>query len=164
MERFDEVVARYYQEILNYVAWQVDSLEDAKDLTQIIFTRAYRALGGFRGEASVRTWLFAIARNVIRDFFRRGNPTTSLEAYMETHGEPVLPHVELPARTVRLRRALATLPEEFREVVMMFYFEGLSLAEIAEALFLPVGTVKSRLNRARRKLRDLILEMEDGLP
>ena len=164
MERFDEVVARHYQEILNYVAWQVGNPEDAKDLTQVIFTKAYRAFGGFRGEASVRTWLYTIARNTIRDFFRRKKPTTSLEAHVETHGEPASPHVELPARTVRLQRALAALPEEFREVVMMFYFEGLSLAEIAEALSLPVGTVKSRLNRARRKLRDLILEMEHELP
>ncbi len=163
MERFDEVVARHYQEILNYVAWQVGSLEDAKDLTQIIFTKAYRAFGGFRGEASVRTWLYTIARNAVRDFFRRKKPTTSLETYVESHGDPAASHVELPARTVRLRRALAMLPEEFREVVMMFYFEGLSLAEIAEALSLPVGRVKSRLNRARRKLRDLILEMEHEL-
>lgn len=164
MKAFEEVVARHYQEILNYVAWQVGNLEDAKDLTQTIFTKAFRAWGSFRGDASVRTWLFTIARNAVRDFFRRKNPTTSLELHMESHGEPAAVHQELPARTVRLRRALQALPEEFREVIMMFYFEGLSVAEIAQALDVPVGTVKSRLNRARRKLRDLILEMEHELP
>ncbi len=151
---------RHYQEILHYVAWQVGNVEDAKDLTQTIFLKAYRAFRDFRGDASVRTWLFTIARNTLRDFFRRKRPAVSLEAHMEYHGEPATSPIELPARVARLRHALPRLPQEFREVLTMFYFEGLSIQEIAQQLGIPAGTVKSRLNRARRKLRDMILEME----
>lgn len=160
MDSFEEVVMHHYQEVLNYVAWQVGNLEEAKDLTQIIFMKAYRAFPRFRKEASVRTWIFAIARNTLRDFFRKKQPTTSLEAYTETHGDPEEPHLELPLRVARLRHALLRLPEEFREVLMMFYFEEMSIEEIAQHLNISPGTVKSRLNRGRRKLRDMILRME----
>ncbi len=161
---FEDLFMTYHDRILNHIYWQVGNLEDARDLTQQVFLQAYRAYDRFRGEARASTWLYRIATNTVRSFFRarkRRRPPDSLEAMEDAVGPVAVVHPsgpEMPRAWLRaLRHALAELPENFRQTVVLFYFEGYSIEEIAEILGVRPGTVKSRLNRARLMLRDALL-------
>jgi RNA polymerase sigma-70 factor (ECF subfamily) len=163
---FEEVFMTYHDRILNHIYWQVGDLEDARDLTQQVFLQAYRAYDRFRGDARVSTWLYRIATNTVRSFFRsrkRRRPPDSLEALEDAAGPVAVTYPsgpQMPRHWLNaLRRALAELPEAFRQTVVLFYFEGYSIEEIAEILQVRPGTVKSRLNRARLLLRDALMPL-----
>jgi len=166
---FDELVRRYKDRIYNVLYRFLGNREDARDLAQETFVRAYRGIGSFKGEAKVYTWLYSIAanlaRNRLRDCARKGrNRGTSLEAL-----EDAAPgYAEVAASTDRtprtfaaahemdeaLQRCLDELPEHYRLVFVLRTFDDLSYDEIAEAAGCPRGTVKSRLNKARLLLRE----------
>jgi len=133
---------------------------DAEDVTQESFLIAFRSIGGFRGEGSIRGWLLRIAT---RQSFRRlgqRRPTADLEAV----GEPLLADSRTdPTRVVvanegrrEIRAAVARLPEPYREVVALRFFGELSLAETAEATGRPLNTVKTHLRRGLERLRPLV--------
>lgn len=133
---------------------------DAEDVTQESFLIAFRSIGGFRGEGSLRGWLLRIAT---RQSFRRlgqRRPTADLDAV----GEPLLadsrtdpPRVVVAAEARReIRAAVARLPEPYREVVALRFFGELSLAETAEATGRPLNTVKTHLRRGLERLRPLV--------
>lgn len=145
------------------------SREAAEDATQEAFLRAYRALDGFRGER-FKSWLLRIVANVARDELRRRKrrPQRSLD---EARDDPERPSIEPRAldlgpeghaEQTDLRRlledALAQLPEDWRLVVLLSDVHGLSYNEVAAAAELPLGTVKSRLSRARAYLREILSE------
>lgn len=166
---FDEVVLRYKDRVYNVAYRLLGRHEDALDVAQEVFVRAYSGIGAFRGDAKLSTWLHSIAcnlaRNRLRDAGRRGRDKgTSLEAL-----EAAAPSVAQAALATRdtprdaaqrreldevLQRCLDELPEAYRSVFVLRTFENLSYEEIAEAAGCPAGTVKSRLNQARRLLRD----------
>lgn len=133
---------------------------DAEDVTQESFIIAFRSIGGFRGEGSLRGWLLRIAT---RQSFRRlsqRRPTADLDAV----GEPLLADSRAdPTRVVvadehrrEVRAAVARLPEPYREVVALRFFGELSLAEMAEATGRPLNTVKTHLRRGLERLRPLV--------
>jgi RNA polymerase sigma-70 factor (ECF subfamily) len=164
---FDVLVDRWEDRIRGAAYRFLGSEEEAKDVAQEAFLKAYRALGGFKREARFSSWLYQIATNLCRDRLRRRRTrgTVSLEEMEETGGAIVetrpgahdrLQQEDL-ARAVR--RAIHALGEEQREVVILKEYEGLTFLEIAQALDVPVSTVKTRLYRGLGQLR-LRLERE----
>lgn len=152
--------------------------EEARDLTQEVFLRAFRRLGSFRADASLRTWLFRITLNAARNRRRswsrhHRSRTVSLEASPDESGEGPAgrlahpspgPHRALESRAIRdrLAEALEELPEEFRVAVTLRDVEGLDYRSIARITGVRVGTVKSRIGRAREILRNRLADLRPG--
>ena len=168
---FDLLVTRYSADIYAMLFRLTENAEEAADLTQETFLHALRAIKNFRGEADLKTWLFRIAVNQSRNRFRwwtrrRREKTISLDAPLGSDNETPLsetissrqtenPEEEVLRleRQTALREALQNLPQVFREAVIFCDIEGLSYEEIALALQINVGTVKSRIARGREELR-----------
>lgn len=146
--------------------------EEAKEVTQDAFVRAYRAIGSFRGDAKFSTWLLTIVTNLCRNRRRwwarhKRLMVASLEGLIETEEESLAHQVSDPSPTPdadamnaelknQVMAALEMLDEPSRVVVVLRDMQGLSYEEIAQALRCRVGTVKSRLNRARLRLRAML--------
>ena len=163
---FDQVYERFRLPVWRLARRLTNSQEEALDTTQEIFLRVWRGLPGFRGEAKLSTWVFQIAWNYLRAYRRKMG--RSLESVTDEWpgGEDVIatardmaPDPEQRARAAealdRVEAALRELPEHYRVVVWLRDGEDLSYQEIADALDLPIGTVRSRLARARDALRRL---------
>jgi len=163
---FDALVERYRRRLF-VVCYQVlGHAQDAEDATQETFVRLARRGGGFRGEAKLSTWLYRVARNVSIDQVRHDarRPSTPV-AEIRTIEEPVVEdHTEASATADALRTALAGLDERSRRLLLLVTVEGLSYADAAAATGLPVGTVKSRVSRARLRLGELLAEAPDQRP
>ena len=166
---FEMLVDRYSSDIYALLYRLTDDPSDASDLTQDTFLRALRSVKGFRGDASLKTWLFRIAINESRNRFRwwkrrRRDVTVSLDVTIgdsdQTLHDTLADHSESPEdsalareREVKLGEALGQLKEVYREAVVLCDIEGLSYEETATALGLNIGTVKSRISRGRDELR-----------
>lgn len=165
-EAFDALVRRYQAPIVNLARAMTASDADVEDLAQETFVRAWRAIGGFRSQSSFKTWLYGIAVNVIRTHRGRRARLRLLFWTPPKHEDPgtdpldrasVDDGIEAPlAARDAIDRALATLPLDMREAVVLRDVQGLDYREIAEALGVPVGTVESRIFRARQRLRPLL--------
>lgn len=161
-EAFDELVRRYRRSVYNLVRVLAVGDNDAEDLVQDVFVRAYRAVGSFRGDSTFRSWLYRIAINVVRTHRdRRRFRSESQPADFEGHN--ALEEIAGPedveesfARRRAIDRALAALPEEWRVLVVLRDVHGLTYEEIARIVKIPRGTVDSRLFRARQRLRPLL--------
>ena len=125
---------------------------DADDLVQIVLERALARAAQWRPDAALDKWVFAIARNAWRDELRARGRSQQLFAPEEA-GEMIADRVAQPAQQLELAMALAALPPDHREVVALVLVEGMSYGEAAELLEVPVGTVTSRLARARTTLQ-----------
>lgn len=170
MQAVDELVRTYQAPIFNLAYRMVNQHEEASDLTQEVFVKVYRAIRKFKGTARFSTWLYALALNTCRSRRRRLRRIGFFEAVSldergdpedgTSHREPAdagdLPDQAMAKHETReiVGRAIATLPEEFREAIVMRDMQGLSYEEIAGATGCSEGTVKSRLWRARAKVRD----------
>ena len=163
-DAFGEVVRRWERKIYALTYGILGSREDARDASQETFIAAYRNLQGFRGEAKVSSWLHRIAVNqcITRQRRARVRAETGLEDEFGEAGDrlPATSAGESPARATEsrqraeaVRRAVGSLPQELREVILMKEFEELTFQEIADALQVPLSTVKSRLYTALRQLR-----------
>jgi RNA polymerase sigma-70 factor (ECF subfamily) len=166
---FDTLVLRHQQRALNVAYQLLRNHEDAMEVAQDAFVRAYRSIHEFRGDAAFTTWLHQIvvnlARNKHRWWTRRGRAiTASLDQPLETSDGPVEPQIASAAPgpdDLALRReflgrldvCMGRLPRKFREVLVLRNVEELSYEEIAVVLRCSVGTVKSRIARARESLR-----------
>lgn len=167
---FEELVLEYEKKVYNVALRMVNNQEDAEDITQEAFIKAYNSLSGFRGDSKFSVWLTRIVSNMCLDLIRsRGRrPTISLSVEDED-GE----NVELEISDMRqspetlmdqqltkesVRRGLKQLPDEYREILLLREIQGLSYEEISAALDLEVGTVKSRIYRGRKKLCDYLIK------
>lgn len=158
---FDVLVGRWEDRIRGAAYRVLGSEEEARDVAQEAFLKAYRGLAGFKREARFSSWLYQIALNLCRDRLRRrrSRPNVSLDE-LEASG-PVLVETRPGAHELLLRddlasivrRAVITLPDEQRDVVILKEYEGLTFLEIAQALDVPVSTVKTRLYRGLGQLR-----------
>ncbi len=171
-DAYDVLVRRYFDRIFGLVYNMIGHRQDAEDLVQTIFVRAYRALRRFRGDSSFSTWLYRIALNTsytANARRRRRADDISLAHLEEDSGwEPPArssgtldtPHhrVNLKELQVRLNEALQSLSEEHRQVVVLHDIQGWRHEDIAKAMNLPVGTVRSRLFYARRHLQEQLAE------
>lgn len=150
--------------------------EDAADLAQEAFLNAWRGLARFQGQASFSTWLYRLTSNACIDFLRREKRRATLSLTLEPEEEEGReaevaderwsPEALLDRQESRqaVRRALTQLSDEHREVLLLRELEGLSYREIAQALDLEEGTVKSRIARARLALRDFLLQSGNFFP
>ncbi|MEJ5187667.1 RNA polymerase sigma factor [Treponema sp. J25] len=159
-EAFRKIVETYKDSLYRYCLTRIGNEERAKDLVQEIFIRAYRSLPTFKLGRQFGPWIFTIASNVLRSSWRR----TTREQAMTSHlFYPEDPEQENPENNMLQRetqrevvRALRNLPHELYEVLYLYYFEGLSVSEIAKTLELEEENIKSRLFRGRKKLRKIL--------
>lgn len=165
-DSFGRLVVRYQDRLYHAMSHVVGSAEDAHDIVQDAFTQAFVKLESFRGASAFYTWLYRIAFNVAASRRRRARPTASTDRNQADRGEQVIdpreaPHerLEQHERAERVHAALATLPDEYRQVMVLREMDGCSYELIAEILDLPVGTVRSRLHRARTQMRELLKEV-----
>jgi len=141
---------------------------DPEDIAQEVFVRAWRSLHTFRGDSLFRTWLHRVAINVVRTSqTRRGRLMRVFSSFDREEGPPDQPSGEEPMDTVLARRqvidrALATLPDDLRTAVSLRDLQGLDYREIADVLGVSVGTVESRIFRARQKLKPLLAPLLKG--
>jgi RNA polymerase sigma-70 factor (ECF subfamily) len=163
-QAFEEVYRRFSHMVYNLALRLSGDPDEATDLTQEVFLRAFRHLGKFRGGSSLKTWLYRVAVNHCRSRLGRGHRRWLLplpESVAETAPEPS-PGPEEQALAEdegrRVERALAAIPAHFREAVVLRDLEGLAYEEIAQVLRVRVGTVRSRIARGRERLRELLLE------
>jgi RNA polymerase sigma-70 factor (ECF subfamily) len=162
---FAEVVAEHQRMVVQLALNLLGDRDEALDLSQDVFIRVFRTIGQFRGQSALRTWIYRIAVNQARNrhrFWRRRRRSdqVSLDAHVEAHGDfqcgaevgpdRILAQKELAAR---LQGALDALPFDQRTAIVLREVDGLSYDEIAFSLGVAVGTVKSRLTRARQSLR-----------
>jgi RNA polymerase sigma-70 factor (ECF subfamily) len=161
--RFRSVVMPHIDDAYRLAHWLTGNRTDAEDVVQDATLRAFRAIRAFAG-GSARSWLLSIVRNTAYSWLRKNRPTAvitveDLEAVELEHAEPSDPNGETPEGALiakvdaeQLRAAIAALPAPFRETLVLRDIEGLDYREIAEATEVPIGTVMSRLARARRRL------------
>lgn len=170
----NELIRKYETRAYQYAFRLTRNPEEAADVVADAFVRVYNALPNFKGNAQFTTWLYRILTNCYLDHRKKESKrqTTSLDASVETNEGEIERQVEDPHGTpeddlLRSERgrhvdtALRTLPDYQRSMILMFHAEQMSYEEIAESLDLPIGTVKSRLNRARLSLRDILSKDEE---
>jgi len=156
---FEELVISHQHRVFGVALRMLGNAAEAEEVAQEAFLRAHRAIGSFRGEAKLSTWLYGIASRLClnrlaggeRRLVRGGE--AELERLAESGADPAA-DLERSEVEQALHRAIAELPEERRIVVVLRDLEGLSYEEIAAALELELGTVRSRLHRARMDLKD----------
>ncbi len=169
---FNQLVLRFQDPVYGLTLRMLGAPQAAEDATQEAFIRAWQRLDTFRG-GSFKSWLFTIAANQARDELRRRvrRPTVSLSGASDDpeapeidppdHDPSPLQQVEQAELRTALEAALRSLPDDWREVVVLSDIHGMDYREIAEATGLALGTVKSRLSRARGRLRTVIRESRE---
>jgi len=166
---FDELVQRHQQRAYNYAYRLTSNPDEAADVVAESFLRVYRSLESFKGESSFTTWLFRIETNCFLDMKKRAKSRQSvsldemvqvndgqLETQIVDDSKSAHEHVEQHERLALIQSAMKMLPSHQRTVLFMYHAEAMSYEAIAHALRLPVGTVKSRLNRARLSLQAIL--------
>ena len=177
-EAFDELVTRYRTRVFSMIYNMVHSEQDAWDLAQDSFLKAWKSIKRFRGRSSFYTWIYRIVMNVTIDWLRKkhvkGAGTEFDDAIQLREVDPAsktVPRTEaLPYETmeqgeirVRIDQAIAQLSAEQRAVILMKEIEGMQYHEIAEALGCSIGTVMSRLFYARKKLQTLLKDVYENI-
>ncbi|MCX7068437.1 MAG: RNA polymerase sigma factor RpoE [Methylococcales bacterium] len=161
---FDLLVIKYQHKIIQVVNRYVKDINEAQDVTQETFIKAYRAIGSFRGKSTFYTWLYSIAINTAKNNLvsrsrRHFDCQIEIEVAETCGNIPQLREMETPETALLNQEILATikktideLPEEMRVAIILCEFNGLSYEEIAHAMNCPIGTVRSRIFRAREAL------------
>jgi len=162
-DAFVALMARHEAKVYNLAYRMLGRAEDASDATQEAFLSCFRHLGSFRGDAAFSTWLHRIAVNACFDLIRRRPATTSLDQEI-TEPAAVADHAEQAAAAADVHRALLAIPPEFRAVLILHELQDVPVEEIASALDVPVGTVKSRLHRGRVALGRALAREPDRVP
>lgn len=176
-EAFGLLVAKYQRKLMRLIARLVRDPVEVEDVTQEAFIKAYRALPNFRGESAFYTWLYRIgintAKNWLQTHGRRPPTTTELENPdgEEIESAELLSDVDTPERLMMTRQigetvnaVVASLPEELRTAILLREIEGLSYEEIAQAMDCPIGTVRSRIFRAREAIANKLRPLLDTGP
>lgn len=165
---FDELVRRHQDRIMNAVCRMVGDYEDARDICQEAFVKAYRAIGDFEERSAFGTWLYRIAINLCLSHHRSGkrshekpmgkkrdDETGPDHDFPDLSMEPTGAVLGREAQEV-VQRAIRALEDEYRSVIVLREIEGLSYEDVAEVLSVPIGTVRSRLHRAREALKEIL--------
>lgn len=172
-EAYTVLVRRYKDPLMNYIYRFVGDYDECADILQDTFVRLYRKKHLYKSVAKFSTWLYTIAGNLARSELRRRSRKGLFSIFQSKEkGEEFelpLPSADpLPDQTtdgslkaMRIQQALATLPDSFREAVILRDIQDLSYEEIAAILGLPIGTVKSRINRGRSQLQELLKDIYD---
>lgn len=157
---FEQIMRLYERRVFGYVMRHVNNREDAEDITQEVFIKLYKKFGSYDPKQTFTTWLFTIATNTIYDFLRHRRGKQDLL----TVDDPVQPFETADARdpyiavaaAVDVGQALEKIKTVYRTVLLLYYRDELTCEEIAAALKIPVGTVKTHLSRARKSLKEVL--------
>ncbi|WP_415880549.1 RNA polymerase sigma factor RpoE [Methylomonas sp. TEB] len=161
---FDLLVIKYQHKIVHLVNRYVKDPSEAQDVAQDSFIKAYRALGDFRGDSAFYTWLYRIAINTAKNYLlsrsrRHFDYEIDVQDAEQVENAPQLRDIETPENLLMneqivavIKSAIERLPEEMRIAITLREFEGMSYEEIAEAMDCPIGTVRSRIFRAREAI------------
>ena len=167
---YEQLVTQYEKSVYNLALRMTDNPEDAADMAQEAFIKAYNSLSSFRGDSKFSVWLYRIVSNVCLDFLRKQSrrPSVSLsvedddgeDVQLDVPDDSMSPELQLERKLTResVREGLKQLPEDYRQILLLRELQGLSYDEIAETLYIGVGTVKSRIFRAREKLCAFLLK------
>jgi RNA polymerase sigma-70 factor, ECF subfamily len=171
---FNDLIQKHQERAYKYAFRLTRDPEVSADVVAEAFLRVFNALKNFKGQSSFTTWLYRILTNCFLDLKKKdkNKQTFSLDAAMQTEDQEVTrqiedmdasPHMQLEQgeRERRIEKAVSRLPEYQRALVVMYHSELMNYEEIASAMDLPVGTVKSRLNRARLSLREMLVRDEE---
>jgi RNA polymerase sigma factor (sigma-70 family) len=162
--RFEHLYGQYHSEIYIYLCRLVGDDRQAEDLAQDAFVKAYRALARLPKEANARAWLYRIATNSALDWHRRRRLISWLPLFdRDSHPATSSSFAESSLESVAVRQALAQLPSRYRAPLVLYACQDLSTQEIADILQISRGAVKTRLFRAREKLRQLYTPEEVAL-
>ena len=158
---FGELIDRY-KDLVYAMAWRLaPDRSQVDDLAQEVFLKVHRGLPYFRGEARLSTWIYRIVANVCLQ--ARGRPRAEVPLERRPDRPPIDPGAEDTAFADvelrdRLEKAIARLPEQYRFLIAAHHLQGVQYEALAETLRIPLGTVKTHLHRAKRKLRELLSE------
>ena len=163
-DRFEKLVRRYQKPIINFIFRMVGNYEDAAELSQDVFIKAYSSLASYDSSYRFSTWLFRIATNRAIDFLRKKRvPVVSMEGPDEDttpqysdEGPSPLDEIETDRVKVLLSDAIQQLPPDYREVIVLYHVNEVSYEQIATITGLPLGTVKNRIFRARQMMRRIL--------
>jgi len=165
--RFEELVLPHLDAAYRLARLLVKRHEDAQDIVQDAYIKAFKGFGGFRG-GNAQAWILMIVRNTAYTWIKKHYTDSNLipfdEAIHQLPTEESLSESSYEERSRQLREALARLPVEFREILVLRDIEGWSYKQLASALNVPLGTVMSRLNRARERLREEIAKVQHKEP
>ncbi len=164
LESFNQLVARWERPIYALAYRTLSREEDARDVVQEAFLRAFRGLKGFKGQAKFSSWLYRITLNLCRDWMRKARRAPLIQVPENEDGLDMAEQMPSPAESVEelvnrremsraVAKAMAELPEEQRTAILMKEFHGLTFQEIADALDCPLSTVKTRLYQGLSVLR-----------
>ncbi len=162
LDAFEGIVTLYEKRVYHFILKSLRNPEDAMDISQETFLRVYRSLNLFRGQSSFSTWIFSIASNLCIDFVRKqkrrglhipalSEDSPEMQNLTDERHDPVM-HAEKRETAREIDRALAAVTPDLREIFLLREVAGLSYQEIADALDIELGTVKSRIARARAAL------------
>ena len=160
-QRYEVLISRYQNRLFKSILRQVGCVVAAEEIVQDAFVRAFLALDSFQKKSNFYTWLYRIALNASRTDFRRNKKTRPLESIGPNFDQLTIDHQVLPSELVErdeerkhVREAMQRLDESYRTILILREFEGFDYQAIADVLEIKVGTVRSRLSRARQQLRD----------
>lgn len=166
---FGQLVLKYQDRLYNTLASLTGSRDDAEDVAQEAFVQAFLKLSTFRKDSAFYTWIYRIAFNVAMTRQRRKRPQLSIDGGRDPNGADPPDNSESPVdrlqreeRARQVHAALAAISEEHRAILVLREMEGCCYETIAEILELPVGTVRSRLHRARMQLRDHLVPIHQS--
>ncbi|MHB8062310.1 MAG: RNA polymerase sigma factor [Ruminiclostridium sp.] len=175
IEAFEELTSNYYTKVFNICYRMLNNSEDASEQAQEAFIKAFRYIKDFKGNCSISTWLYRIATNVCLDYLRKNKNKKIVSLEQNTFENIKIKDslvsdnpgpekvVEIKAQKEAIREALLKMNEKNRIIIVLRDINGLSYDEIAEVIKAPVGTVKSRISRARSELRDLLCKEKEHL-
>jgi RNA polymerase sigma-70 factor (ECF subfamily) len=164
--RFERMLLPHLDAAYNLARWLVRNPQDAEDVVQEAYLRAFKFQEGYQG-GDARAWLLKIVRNTSYSFIEKRRPSESAEEFDETVHRQKVERPDVESTLIQesesrvLREALELLPANFREVLVLREFEGLSYKQIAEVMGVPMGTVMSSLARARMQLREIVLRTRE---
>ncbi len=171
---YDHLVRKYQHKIIQIVNRYVKDPSEAQDVAQESFIKAYRALNNFRGDSAFYTWLYRIAINTAKNYLvsrarRYSQYEVDIQEAEQVGNIPQLRSMETPEQQLfneeivaAIKSAIDKLPEEMRMAIMLREFEGMSYEEIAQAMDCPVGTVRSRIFRAREAIDNKLTPLLDN--
>jgi RNA polymerase sigma-70 factor (ECF subfamily) len=171
-QAFNQLIAQYQNQVFNIAYGMLSDYEDASDASQEVFVKVYKSIASFRGQSSFSTWIYRICANVCNDSLRkrqRRGITVSIENDDDDNTISEIPsdtptpeeNVMMNERQRAVREAINSLSEEYREIIVYSDINQLSYDEISQILKCPVGTIKSRLNRARNALKKILSEKRE---
>lgn len=175
VQAFEELISSYYTKVYNICYRMLNNSEDASEQAQETFIKAFRYIKDFKGNCSISTWLYRIATNVCLDYLRKNKNKRTVSLEQNTFDDirvedRLISDIPGPEKVVEnnaqreaIREAMSKMNEKNRIVIVLRDFMGLSYEQISETIKAPVGTVKSRISRARSELRDLLCKDKEHL-